>query len=190
MMAFEVERKYRIEDASAIRAKAAEIGGVWAEAIVQSDHYLAHPARDFAVTDEALRVRSVGAENVITYKGPKIDRDSKTREEMEIAIEDGEAAAKKTVTMFERLGFRSVLTVTKNRSIASVVWEGREVELALDDVQGAGTFIELETQAEPSDLESAKECIRSLAAVLGLSDAAQERRSYLEMVLKGIAANG
>jgi len=83
-----------------------------------------------------------------------------------------------------------VLTVTKSRSIADVSWQGREVEAALDNVQGAGLFIELETQAETTDLEAAKECIRSLAAALGLGDADQERRSYLELVLEALAATG
>ena len=189
-MAFEVERKYRIEEVDDVRTKAEALGAVWAAPILQSDHYLAHPSRDFAVTDEALRVRRVGAANVITYKGPKIDRDSKTREEIEIAIGEGQATAQATVQLFERLGFRSVRTVTKSRSIAEISWQGREVEAALDDVQGAGLFIELETQAEAADLEAAKECIRSLAAALGLSDADQERRSYLEMVLKAFAADG
>ena len=182
-MALEVERKYRIGDSKAIRKRVESLGGRWAEGITQSDQYFAHPVRDFAATDEALRIRSAGHENVITYKGPKIDRDSKTREEIEVEIGSGENVARDSGKIFERLGFKTVLTVTKSRSIAEVSWLGCEVEVALDEVTGAGLFVELETQSAGSELEVAKECIRTLAAKLGLSEADQERRSYLELVL-------
>ncbi len=182
-MALEVERKYRIRDAQSIRQRVESLGGSWAEVISQSDQYFAHPARDFAVTDEALRIRSVGSENVITYKGPKIDRDSKTREEIEVEIGKGGELARDTGRIFERLGFRTVLIVTKSRSIALLAWQHREIEIALDEVNGAGLFVELETQAVEKELDAAKECIRALAMALGLCEEDQERRSYLEMVL-------
>lgn len=188
-MAIEVERKYRITSSGEIRRKVESLGGRFAQAIQQSDSYFAHPSRDFASTDEALRIRRVGPENVMTYKGPKLDRDSKSREEIEIPLGQGDTAAQGTSKILERLGFRPVLTVTKLRCVANVAWNGFEVEAALDEVSGAGLFVELETQAETDDLEQAKECIRSLAAELGLREADQERRSYLELVLNAIAAN-
>jgi adenylate cyclase class 2 len=179
----EVERKYRIADRDSIRIRVQSLGGRWAAAITQNDRYFAHPVRDFAATDEALRVRSVGPLNVITYKGPKIDRESKTREEIEIGLEDGEAAAKELGAILLRLGFKAVLTVTKSREIAKIEWQNSEVEIALDEVTGAGLFVELETQAAEADLEIAKACIHSLATALGLAEEDQERRSYLELVL-------
>lgn len=182
-MTLEVERKYRIASPEAIHEKMKALGAAFAPPIIQSDRYFAHPSRDFAQSDEALRIRSVGDDNVITYKGPKIDRDSKTREEIEVEFADGEKAAREMGLVFERLGFRPVLTVTKSRQIAEVHWQSKTVEIALDQVSGAGDYVELETQAEENQLETAKECIRSLAAHLGLADSDQERRSYLELVL-------
>jgi adenylate cyclase, class 2 len=184
-MAMEVERKYRVKSHADIRARVETLGGKWASPIAQSDRYFAHPARDFSQTDEALRIRSVGDHNVITYKGPKIDRESKTREEIEVAVGSGELCARDLGVVLERLGFRPVLTVLKKRSIAEIDWHGHSVEIALDEVAGAGDFVELETQSDESQLDNAKECTRSLAAQLGLADADQERRSYLELVLLG-----
>lgn len=182
-MTLEVERKYRITSQSEVRQRVEALGGRWEEAIQQGDQYFAHPARDFAATDEALRIRSVGPANVITYKGPKIDRDSKTREEIEVAIGPGQETARDLGKILERLGFRPVLVVKKVRSIANVAWQGRDVEVALDEVKDAGLFVELETQAANAELEDAKECIRTMASAIGLSETDQERRSYLEMVL-------
>jgi adenylate cyclase class 2 len=183
-MTLEVERKYRIANAAEIQKRVANLGGRWESPIVQSDRYYAHPARDFAATDEALRIRSVGDAHAVTYKGPKIDRESKTREEIEIALGGGPTSAEQMGKMLERLGFRTVWTVVKSRTLAEVAFQGRQVEIALDEVTGAGQFVELETQAEAADLEAAKECIRQLAAELGLSEADQERRSYLELVIE------
>ena len=63
-----------------------------------------------------------------------------------------------------------------------MTWEGQEVQVALDDVEQVGVFIELELLAGPADLESAKATVASLAARLGLSRG--ERRSYLELLLR------
>ena len=49
----------------------------------QVDRYFAHPCRDFARTDEALRLRRDGDDVAITWKGPRIDAATKTRRESE-----------------------------------------------------------------------------------------------------------
>ena len=83
----------------------------------------------------------------------------------------------------EAVGFRPVAEVRKSRRKAAVPWQGRAVEVSLDEVQGVGTFVEFEVIAEEADLEAAKACIISLAQSLGLTQG--ERRSYLEMLLEG-----
>ena len=65
-MPIEVEQKYRIADRSAIVSSVASLRAIAEPAVTQVDTYYAHPARDFAVTDEALRIRRVGAANFIT----------------------------------------------------------------------------------------------------------------------------
>ena len=68
------------------------------------------------------------------------------------------------------------------RRRAGVVWEGNEIDVSLDDVQGLGLFLELEMSATDDDLDDARAALASLAQHLKLE--AGERRSYLEMLLE------
>ena len=71
----------------------------------RSDRYFAHPSRDFARTDEALRLRRIGEFNFITYKGPKLDATTKTRREIEIGLADGQQAATDAAELLAAIGF-------------------------------------------------------------------------------------
>ncbi len=180
---FEVEQKYRLSDHSVVRKRLVELGATIAPPLDQADTYFAHPVRDFAQTDEALRLRRVGERNCITYKGPKIDAETKTRRELELPLADGEAACEQYAELLLVLGFRRVATVRKRRELASLYWQGHEIEAALDTVEHVGLFVELETSANEAGLPAAKEASGSLANELGLLEG--ERRSYLELLLRG-----
>ena len=147
------------------------------------DVYFAHPARDFAKSDEALRIRRKGSLNFITYKGPKIDAATKTRREIELPLSPGGQAAQAWTDLIEALGFKPVGEVRKSRRKARVDWQGRSVEISLDEVAGLGVYVELELIAEADGLDAARSNILSLAEALGLQGS--ERRSYLELLLEG-----
>ena len=51
---FEVELKFPVADPTEIERRLTSIGAKWASEVEQVDTYFAHPARDFAQTDEAL----------------------------------------------------------------------------------------------------------------------------------------
>jgi adenylate cyclase class 2 len=180
-MNYEVERKYRLADGAELMDRVRVLGGSFGQPIVQADTYYAHPARDFAKTDEALRIRRVGDETFITYKGPKIDTASKTRQEIELPLSGGLQGASDHARLLEALGFQPVAEVRKHRRKATITWDGREVEVALDEVESVGIFVEIETAADEAELETAKAALASLADDLGLRDG--ERRSYLELKL-------
>jgi adenylate cyclase class 2 len=180
-MDYEVEQKYRIRDQAALEERLRDLGADFGRPVLQVDHYFGHPARDFASTDEALRIRRVDAKNWVTYKGPKIDQTSKTRQEIELPLPDGDEGAAQFESLLRVLGFRPVIAVRKERRCTSLRWQGRQCEIALDDVEGLGAFVELEFHATEADLEPARQSLESLAGHLGLSDS--ERRSYLELVL-------
>lgn len=181
-MKYEVEQKFPVADLAQVQARLSAIGAEISEPRLEVDLYYAHPARDFAATDEALRIRRVGPSNWITYKGPKVDRTTKTRQEIELELAPEEAGARAWGGLLEVLGFRPVAEVRKHRRKALVPWQGRRVEASLDDVEHVGTFVELELMARPRDVEAAKACIASLAGHLGLSGS--QRRSYLELLLE------
>jgi adenylate cyclase class 2 len=182
----EVEQKYRSKDRAALVAKFAALGAVAEPATRQVDTYYAHPARDFAVTDEALRIRCVGdadvRANFITYKGPKLDATTKTRREIELPLSSGALSAEQFGELLQALSFRRVAEVTKVRQAFRLQREGQAVEFALDNVQDVGDFVELEiVVATEAQIEPAKQLIQALASELQLAGA--ERRSYLEMLL-------
>jgi len=180
-MKFEVEQKFPVFDLAALEARLAARGEGVSEPRAEVDLYFAHPARDFARTDEALRIRRQGPSNSITYKGPKIDQTTKTRREIELPLPPGEESAGAWAELLETLGFRPVAEVRKLRRKVQVSWQGRRVQGSLDEVEGLGNFAELELVEEEAGVESAKACIASLAESLGLVQS--ERRSYLELLL-------
>lgn len=185
-MDWEVEQKFPIDDTAAFARRLERLGAVLDPPNVQVDRYFAHPARDFAQTDEALRIRRDGPDNKVTYKGPRVDAATKTRREIEIDLPPGPEGAAQFTALFEALGFGLVTEVRKRRRIARIEWSGRQVTLAMDDVDQVGTYVELELLVGEDAVPEARETIASLAAELELT--ASERRSYLELLLTARAA--
>jgi adenylate cyclase class 2 len=181
-MKLEIEQKFRVDDPSALQAKLATLGAVFRHRILQRDAYFNHPSRDFAVSDEALRIRSVGDDNVITYKGPKLGGGVKTRREIELPIGSGRETAEQLGEILKLLGFRPSAVVEKRRTPGEVTVDGVHYELALDDVDGIGTFFEVELVVDDAEKELAQGRIHALQAKLGLVNV--EPRSYLRMVLE------
>ena len=190
---YEVELKFPVPDTRAIEQRLTAMATRRHDPVEQSDRYFNHPGRDFARTDEALRLRRDGDRVVITWKGPRIDTATKTRREIELplslelpqpgaALHPAEFAIACWTELLEALGFRPVATVAKRRSYAVVAWQGREVEVALDSVIGLGEYLELELQAVEADVPQARACLESLARELGCGN--PERRSYLELLLE------
>jgi adenylate cyclase, class 2 len=182
-MIYEVENKFPVPAFDAVLGRLQGLG--WrlepTEQVEQVDHYFAHPVRDFQQTDEALRVRVVGEENFITYKGPKLDHRTKTRRELELPLGGGSQWTPRYCELLIALGFRLVAQVRKRRSAGQLTWQQWLVHVALDEVDGLGKFIELEMQVSQPALEEAQQSLLQLAEQVGLSRV--ERRSYLEMIL-------
>ncbi len=140
---------------------------------VEEDVYFNSPMRDFRESDEALRLRKDGEGVKMTYKGPKVDPETKTREEIEIRV-DNYGNAKE---MLERLGFKAIRKVVKKRRIYRL----GEVTICFDDVEGLGCFVEIEVKS--NDLERAKHRIFEVARMLGFDPSDSIRESYLELLL-------
>src|SRR5436190_1640007 len=89
----EIEMKFPVADFTLIEAKLKVWQAKVQPMVEEADYYFNAPDRDFGRTDEAFRLRCIGQTNRITYKGPKQPGLTKTRTEIEIAIESGETAA-------------------------------------------------------------------------------------------------
>lgn len=177
----EIELKFPTADFAKVEAHLARLGAVAEAPIDEADHYFNAPDRDFAKTDEAFRLRSIGAQNRITYKGPKEPGPAKIRTEIELALESGPAAADKWRQMVQLLGYRSTAVVRKRRTIHKFARDGFSLEACLDEVETLGSFVELEIVADAAQKQRAQEILVAVAREFGLEKS--EPRSYLEMVL-------
>jgi len=181
-MSFEVEVKYRGWDRGTLVRKLQALGAVGEEEVEQEDLYLGHPARDFAQTREALRLRRSGESIRITYKGPRRPGPTKTRKEIEISLGEGSEQYLRLRELFEVLGFEPVAVIRKRRECHHLTYQGRSLEIALDTAEGLGDFVEIEAFAESElELPAVQQTVLELGRELGLQDV--EPRSYLRMVL-------
>ena len=178
----EVEVKYRTADWSPILEQLRQWQAEFQLSREDTDTYFNAPDRDFKQTDEAVRLRQIGEQNFLTYKGPKRDTATKTRREIEVPLAPGAAAAALAQEWLLSLGYRRVATVCKNRQLWRFQRAGMAVEACLDELPEIGQFVELEIQAEESCFAEAQAVVLQTATELGLHD--QERRSYLEIILQ------
>ncbi len=180
---YEVELKFPLAtERDSVVARLQGLGAQLVATVGQADSYFNHPQRDFAQTDEAFRIRSVGAQNFVTYKGPKIDTRTKTRPEIELPLGDGEALAEQFAQILTKLSFRPVATVRKQRACWALVRGDWHFEVAIDEVEEVGTYLEIELVADAAGLPLAQQAVLDLAEELGLRET--EPHSYLRLLLK------
>ncbi|MDH5020056.1 class IV adenylate cyclase [Halobacterium rubrum] len=200
---YEVEVKVPA-DHDAVRTALADAGAQRVETVAQSDTYYDAPHRDFAETDEAFRLRTVATavqgfqrsdddlaahvdavlsgdaraagETRVTYKGPLVEAESKTREEFETTVGDADEMA----AVLDGLGFEPAADVRKIR-------EKHELDgftVLLDAVEGVGDYVEIETDVETeAEVEAAREAAYEVLRDLGLDPTDQLRTSYLGLRL-------
>lgn len=168
----EVEVKARAPPG--IEEKIIDLGGVKTGDETHLDLYFSSPLHDFAKTDEALRIRikEMGAD--LTYKGPKLDSETKSRREVRVRIADPLAME----SILESVGFSRAAVVKKRRTKYAL----DEAVLCIDDVEGLGSFIEVELSGG-TDWSAQKRKALDIAARLGLSESIRE--SYLELLAEG-----
>ncbi len=172
---FEVEIKAKVDNFDAIRENLKKIGAIKKKELKMGDIYFKHPSRDFAKTDEALRIRNSNKNNFLTYKGPKLDELTKTRKEIEIEINE----PRKLKNILLNLGFIQVPKIKKKR----VIYEINQFQICLDDVDFIGKFVEIETEVKDEiDRELKTNEIINFAQELGISKENFIRKSYLELI--------
>ncbi len=173
-MAIEVEAKFRLKEGELekIEEKVKELADFVIDKI-EEDTYFSFAFRDFSQTDEAVRIRKDVEGVTLTYKGPKIDPETKTREEIKVRVlpEDYE----KAIAFLEKLGLKKFAIVKKRRRI----YRKGKTLICLDSLEGLGDFIEIEVEDE---MNAGKAEIFRLAKSLGLSKSI--RKSYLELLIE------
>lgn len=168
----EVELKFRA-DIDKVREELLRLGASLLERKEEVDVYYQHPCRDFAKTDEALRVRFSGGSVEVSYKGPRLQSSAKTRLEL-TAVAEGDVER-----ILEALGFRRVAAIKKRREYYAY----GTLTVSLDDVEGLGQFVEVEALASSeASVEAAEAEIGAFAERLGLRERVDA--TYLELYLQ------
>jgi len=165
-LTLEVEVKVRI-NIEKVKNKLSNLGVKFIRDQHQLDTYFSHPCRDFKKSDEALRVRITANKYFLTYKGKKLDSQTKTRNEVEIEVNS------KIFNLLKALGFSEIRKIEKQRSFYR--WDNLGVYL--DKVEGLGEFLEVE-----GDSWEDKKKIFQLLEKLGIKKNRLIRKSYLELV--------
>lgn len=174
---YEVELKVRA-DHDQVRQRLSDLGATAHDTVTQEDVYYDAPDRNFAETDEALRLRTETTdeemETKLTYKGPLVDSDSKTRKEAELEVSDPGTMRE----ILDGLGYEPAATVFKERTFYRV----DDCTITLDTVDGLGQFVEAELEVA-SEIAPARERLRDVLERLDLDPDEQIRTSYLGLLL-------
>lgn len=175
---FEVEVKVRVLH-DKMKRDLVEKGAEFAGTEEQNDTYFNSPTRDFAQTDEALRIRSVDGMGEITYKGKKIDTVSKTRPEYNSPVN-----AEEMKNILLSLGYFVSGAVNKRREI----YNWNNFVIGFDSVEGLGEFVEVESNlrdaSDKSEIQKEIDRIFEFLGNYGISKEDSITTSYLEMVLE------
>jgi len=191
----EVEIKVKISDPNLIRKKFEDINGVYKLSLHHEDTYFNMPKglRDFKQTDEALRLRKSIEFNrdnkakpqkinyFITYKGKKIDKTTKTREEIEVKINEIEDMK----NLLKLLGFREVFTVVKERELYDFTFKDTRIEALIDYIPILEQyFVEVELITESYEkVDENKEILFQFLENFGIKKQESVRLSYLELIV-------
>lgn len=174
MLMIEIEIKARA-DHDALKKRLKQEGADYERTVEQTDIYFNAPDRDFGETDEALRLRNEGGQIFLTYKGKKLDPLSKTRKEVDVEVADFD----KMEELIRCLRYKETLRVRKVREIYHL--DGALV--CLDNVDGLGEFVELETLAvDEGAIAPRRDFLVGTLRHLGVMGELI-RESYLEMLL-------
>lgn len=168
----EVEVKLAMPNPKPLKARLKALKAKAQPAQDEADTFFQHPTRDFGTTDEALRLRRTGQTMELTYKGPRQAGRTKTRKEYNIPVGADPTA------LLKALGFMPNFTLLKTRQRFTL----DHVTVCIDDVEGLGSFVEVEALGE--DRKQAEAHVESALEALGLADVPREERSYLRMALE------
>jgi homotetrameric cytidine deaminase len=172
MASVNVELKARDADPPATEARCLALGAEDHGVLLQRDTY-------FARASGRLKLRDQGEDGsaLIAYRRP----DGTEPEESSYVIAPVGAPEELAEALDTALG--TTVVVVKRRRL--LIWEN--VRIHLDEVEGLGTFLELEAPVGPglNDPATAQEKVRRLRAELAIEDDALVAVGYSDLLLDG-----
>lgn len=172
-MPSEIEAKFRVESHQPVLERLQAAGATFLARVLETNVIFDRPDGSLRNRGCGLRIRSVKVEGgddrraTLTFKGPVLAGPFKSREELEIDVNDAATAA----NILHGLGFVRILSYQKRRES----WRHRDCRIELDEPPHIGLFVEIEGPNEAA--------IRAVRAELGLEGTAHVKASYVHMLL-------
>ncbi len=137
----EIEVKIRVQDPQKTHEILLSLGASLTKPRYFEENILYDfPEKTLTNKNQALRLRSVGKRNILTYKGePQKSRKFKIRNEFETQVQD----KKQTQKILSSLGFKQVFVYQKQRT----EYKKKNLKIYLDETK-AGKFLEFEGKRE------------------------------------------
>lgn len=183
MERYEIEIKLKLREKEDTMERLRAMGFADGEDHEEVDIYFNSSFYNLAERGEALRIRRVTnlqtneTHGEITYKGPKLDQISMSRMELESVIENPQALE----SILTIIGMTEKYEVRKVRHYMSC----DQMTACLDEVDGLGSFLELEEIAECKNVR--EETLKKMEGILknlGYRMEDTTRISYLSMLQK------
>ncbi|MGW3731428.1 class IV adenylate cyclase [Streptomyces sp. F001] len=173
----EAELKARVHSPEAVVRQLDKLATARVE--VYQDTYYDRPDGCLDKAGEELRVRTVhgadGTRTVLTYKGVAVDEDSGSKPEYETRVDDTEA----THAILRGLGHVPFIAFEKQCRNYDFEAHGRKMLATLVRVPEIdGTFLEVETLVDETELSEALDDIRAVLTDLGIGPEDLTRETY------------
>ena len=162
-----IEAKYRCDDLLAVLGRAKSLGAKDAGVVRQSDRF-------FEATFGRLKLRQIGdgRAELISY----VRQDVAAAKGSDYCIYHTAAPEELAGVLAHCLESRGV--VQKARTL--LLW--RNTRIHLDEVDGLGTFVELETVIHEQNEHSARDELKQIAGALVLSDEDLMSEAYIDLL--------
>jgi len=171
----EIEIKLALKDARSARRMLREAGFVVAQRrVFESNTVFDTPELSLRRSSCLLRIREAGGVVTLTYKGLPDAGKYKSREELEVRMDNAAAM----MTIVERLGYHRVFRYEKYRT---EFHQPRRAGVAMLDETPAGVYLELEGAPHWIDLTARR---------LGFQESDYITASYGRLYVDWCAANG
>jgi adenylate cyclase, class 2 len=178
----EAELKARVRDPQALHQQLQRLGA--GEQSVYSDTYYDRPGRDLTVSGRELRLRTAETDglrrSLLTYKEPAVDAVSGSKPEYETEVASPDAVD----VLLRGIGFEHLVSFEKHCTNYRFRAQGRDLLATVVTVPELdGTFVELETMADPVDIEAAVASVRAVLFGLGIVGDDLTTEQYTDAVL-------
>jgi adenylate cyclase class 2 len=169
-MRIEIEAKLKVDSFDSVKKSLKKLSALFEAEQRQTDFYFDDLNSAFSKSDSCLRLRQQKDKRVekffLTYKGPKQKSNFKKRAEIEIEVNDFEAAEK----FLSALGYKKAIVVEKKRQL----WRLGACIVSLDTVLDLGSFVEIEGPDDKRITEVQKQ--------LGLEELGHIKSSYADLL--------